>query len=137
MLRHTANRAIGVEARADRAARAGRNALSLGVPGLAVAVGRAPAALRDLPTPDAVFVGGGAQDEGLIDTAWDRLRAGGRIVANAVTIETESLLFAAHGTFGGTLTRISVDRLDRIGGMHAFRPAMSVTQWAATKPCAA
>jgi len=137
MLRHTANRAIGVEARADRAARAGRNALSLGVPGLAVVVGRAPAALRDLPTPDAIFVGGGAQDEGVIHTAWGRLRAGGRIVANAVAIETESLLFAAHRTFGGTLIRISVDRLDRIGGMHAFRPAMSVTQWAATKPCAA
>jgi precorrin-6Y C5,15-methyltransferase (decarboxylating) len=133
MLRHSANRAIAIDARADRAARAGRNALALGTPDLRIVIGNAPACLSDLPMPDAIFVGGGVQDA-VLGTAWAMLKSGGRIVANAVTIETESLLFAAHATHGGSLTRISIDRLDGIGTMHGFRRAMSVTQWAASKP---
>jgi precorrin-6Y C5,15-methyltransferase (decarboxylating) len=134
MLCHAANRAIGIEARPGRAARAARNALSLGVPSLRVVLGEAPAAFAELPAPDAVFVGGGAQDVGVLDEAWTALRPGGRMVANAVTIETEALLFAAQRARGGTLSRISVDRLDSLGSMHGFRRAMTVTQWAATKP---
>jgi precorrin-6Y C5,15-methyltransferase (decarboxylating) len=131
---HPANRAIGIEARADRAARAGRNALALGAPHLRVVTGEAPAALAGLPAPDAVFVGGGAAREGTLETCWAPLRTGGRMVANAVTIETEACLFAAQTRYGGTLLRLSIDRLDTIGSMHRFRPAMTVTQWAATKP---
>jgi precorrin-6B C5,15-methyltransferase / cobalt-precorrin-6B C5,C15-methyltransferase len=134
MLSHPANHAVGVEARPDRAARAARNALSLGVPGLRIVLGDAPAALSDLPAPDAVFLGGGAHDVGVLDTAWNALRPGGRMVANAVTIETESVLFAAQRARGGTLTRISVDRLDAVGTMHGFRRALAITQWLATKP---
>ena len=130
---HPANRAIGIEARADRAARAGRNALALGVPHLRLVTGEAPAALADLPPPDAVFVGGGATREGTLETCWSALRSGGRMVANAVTIETEACLFAAYKTYGGTLLRLSIDRLDAIGSMHGFRPAMTVTQWAVAK----
>ena len=131
---HPANRAVGIEARADRAARAGRNALALGVPHLRVVTGEAPAVLAGLPAPDAVFVGGGAAREGTLETCWAALRTGGRMVANAVTIETEACLFAAQTRYGGTLLRLSIDRLDTIGSMHRFRPAMTVTQWAATKP---
>ncbi len=133
-LSHKANRAIGIEARADRAARAARNALALGVPGMRLVTGEAPAALAGLPAPDAVFIGGGARDAGVLDAAWTALRSGGRMAANAVTIETEALLFAQQRERGGTLTRLSVDRLDTIGGMRAFRPAMTVTQWAAVRP---
>jgi precorrin-6B C5,15-methyltransferase / cobalt-precorrin-6B C5,C15-methyltransferase len=131
---HPANRAIGIEARADRAARAGRNALALGVPRLSVVTGEAPAALADLPPPDAVFVGGGATRAGTLEACWTALRGGGRLVASAVTIETEACLLTARKAFGGTLVRLSIDRLDAIGSMHGFRPAMTVTQWAATKP---
>ncbi len=131
---YPANRAIGVEARPDRAARAARNALALGVPGMRVVTGEAPSALAGLPAPDAVFIGGGARDGGVLDAAWAALRPSGRLVANAVTIETEALLFAQQHQRGGTLMRLSVDRLDAIGGMRAFRPAMTVTQWAVTKP---
>jgi precorrin-6B C5,15-methyltransferase / cobalt-precorrin-6B C5,C15-methyltransferase len=131
---HPANRAIGVEMRPDRAARAARNALALGVPTLRVLTGEAPAALAGLPSPDAVFVGGGAQDAGVLDAGWSALRTGGRMVVNAVTIETEALLFDAHRLRGGTLKRLSVDRLDGVGAMHGFRRAMTVTQWAADKP---
>ncbi|HEY1857822.1 precorrin-6y C5,15-methyltransferase (decarboxylating) subunit CbiE [Acidocella sp.] len=134
MLRHPDNMAYGIEGDAVRAARIARNAAALGVPGLHVVHGRAPEALAGLPVPDAVFLGGGAHLPGVIDTAWAALRSGGRMVANAVVIETEGALFAAREKFGGTLTRLAVERLDNIGSLHGFRPALTVTQWAATKP---
>lgn len=134
MLRHPANRAIAIDRNATRLRRAVANAERLGVPGLHPVEGSAPEALAGLEAPDAVFIGGGAQGQGVIDIAWSALRLAGRMVANAVTIETEGVLFDAHRRLGGTLTRIGVERLDRIGTMHGFRPAMTVTQWAATKP---
>jgi precorrin-6Y C5,15-methyltransferase (decarboxylating) len=134
MLRHPANRAVGIERDPARAERARANAAALGVPALRVIDGAAPAALAGLPRPDAVFVGGGARARDVIDTAWGALPADGRIVANAVTIETEGILVAACRAHGGTLTRLSIARMDAVGRMHAFRPAMTVTQWAATHP---
>jgi precorrin-6Y C5,15-methyltransferase (decarboxylating) len=134
MLRHAANRAIAIEANPERAARIARNAESLGVPGLRVVAGAAPDALADLPPPDAVFLGGGAHRPGVIDAAWYALKPDGRLVANAVTVETEAALLAARARLGGTLLRLSVERLDAVGTMHAYRPAMTVTQWHAVKP---
>lgn len=134
MLRHPSCRAIGIERDTDRSARAAANAASLGVPAWQGVDGAAPAALADLPTPDAVFIGGGANADGVIDTAWDRLRSGGRLVINAVTLETEAAVIAQQQRRGGSLTRLSVERLDRIGTMHGFRPAMTVTQWRVEKP---
>ncbi len=133
LLRDPSMRAVAVEARADRAARAARNAEALGVAGLEVRVGAAPAALRGLAAPDAVFLGGGAAGEGVVEAAWAALRPGGRLVANSVTVETDAMLLRARAALGGTLVRIGVERLDRIGGMHGFRPAMSVTQLVAVK----
>ena len=134
MLRHPANRAIAIEHHAERAGRVARNAVALGVPELRVVTGAAPAALDGLPAPDAVFIGGGAQGDGVVAPAWAALKPGGRMVANAITIETEAVLFQAYSTYGGSLTRISVERLDGIGRMHGFRPAMPVTQWVGSKP---
>ena len=134
LLAHPANRAIGVERRGDRAARARENAAALGVPRLRVVVGEAPGALASLPAPDAVFVGGGVAGDGTLEAAWDTLSSGGRLVANSVTLESDMVLGGFVGKAGGTLTRLSVERLDRIGGMQGFRPAMTVTQLRATKP---
>ena len=134
MLRHPANRAIAIERDPARAARIARNAAHLGVPGLTIVEGAAPAALAGLPPPDAVFLGGGAHRPEVIDAAWAALPPQGRLVANAVTVETEAALLAAHSRWGGTLLRIALERLDGIGRMHAFRPAMTVTQWSASKP---
>ncbi len=134
MLRHSANRAIAIEPDAGRVARIAANAERLGVPALGVVHGAAPEALAGLATPAAVFLGGGAHRPGVIDTAWAALPPGGRVVANAVTIETEAALLAARERWGGTLLRLSLERLDAVGTMHAFRPAMTVTQWSATKP---
>src|SRR5262249_4227086 len=120
LLRHPANRAIGVERDPLRAARAARNASDLGVPRLEIATGEALSALGTLPSPDAIFVGGGGEPA-LLDKAYAALRSGGRIVANAITLDTETAVLAARRKFGGALTRLSVERLDAVGGKQAFR----------------
>jgi precorrin-6Y C5,15-methyltransferase (decarboxylating) len=134
LLRHPANRAVGVEEDPARAARAASNAAALGVPGLAVVRGKAPATLAGLERPDAVFIGGGLSDEGVFETAWEALRPGGRLVANAVSLQSEQRLAALFERHGGDLVRISVDRVVPVGTLHGWRPAMPVTQWSVTKP---
>ncbi len=134
LLAHPANRAVGIERREDRAALARNNAAALGVPRLEIVMGEAPGALEGLPAPDAVFVGGGIATDGLLGTAWRALPPGGRLVANSVTLDSDLVLGAFAKEAGATLTRLSVERLDRIGGMHGFRPAMTVTQLQAVKP---
>jgi len=121
--------AIAIEARADRAARISRNAAAFGVPDLSVVEGTAPEALAGLAAPDAIFLGGGASVPGVFETCIEALRPGGRLVANAVTLETESELIAWHAARGGALTRIAVSRADRIGNKTGWRPAMPITQW--------
>jgi precorrin-6B C5,15-methyltransferase / cobalt-precorrin-6B C5,C15-methyltransferase len=134
MLADPSLRAIAIEARSDRAARIRRNAAALGVPGLDVVEGEAPAALQGLPQSDAIFIGGGGGVSGVIDGAVAALRPGGRLVVNAVTLETEGLLIARHAASGGELTRIAITRADAIGGKSGWRPAMPVTQWTWVKP---
>jgi precorrin-6Y C5,15-methyltransferase (decarboxylating) len=127
-------RAIAIEARADRAARIRANALRLGVPELVVEAGAAPGALEGLDTPDAVFVGGGVSVPGVVDGCWDRLRPGGRIVANAVTLEGEQALHAARADHGGSLLKLAVSHAEPLGGFEAWRPQLPVVQWSAAKP---
>ncbi len=132
-LRGRGTRALAIEAQAERAARAARNALNLGAVGVDIVNGRAPAALIGLAAPDAVFIGGGLQGAGVLEAVWAALRPGGRLVANAVALDTQGSLFDAQARFGGTLTRIAIERLDQIGTMRAFRPAMAIVQWAVSK----
>ncbi|GGK55398.1 precorrin-6y C5,15-methyltransferase (decarboxylating) subunit CbiE [Salinarimonas ramus] len=134
MLAHPANRAIAVEARAERAARIAENAKRLGVPDLRIVTGPAPDALAGLPAPDAVFIGGGATVPGVVEAAFTALPAGGRLVINAVTLETEVRLAALHAAHGGTMRRLAVSRLEPVGTMHGWRAAMPVTQWIGIKP---
>ena len=130
---HPSCRAVAVESRDERVARIGRNAAALGVPALSVVHGRAPAALTGLPTPDAVFVGGGLTGDGVLDTCWTALPPGGRLVANAVTLESEAVLTRWQATVGGTLTRVEVSRAAPVGGFTGWRPMMPVTQWEVVK----
>jgi precorrin-6Y C5,15-methyltransferase (decarboxylating) len=134
MLAHPSLKAIVIEADPARTGRIGTNARNLGVPDLQVVEGVAPRALVGLPVPDAVFIGGGASDPGVIDAAVAALRRGGRLVINAVTLETEALLLARHASMGGDLTRIIIARAEPLGTMTGFRPAMPVTQWRWVKP---
>ncbi|WP_396454374.1 precorrin-6y C5,15-methyltransferase (decarboxylating) subunit CbiE [Actinomadura sp.] len=130
---HPSCAAVAVERRPDRAARIGRNARALGVPGVRVVEGRAPDALAGLPQPDAVFVGGGLTAPGLLERCWDALRPGGRLVANAVTLESEAAVAGLHRTRGGELVRLHVERAAPLGGFTGWRPAMPVTVWTARK----
>ena len=134
MLCHPSLRAIAIEANAERAERIARNASACGVPGLKIVRGAAPEALAGLPTPDVVFIGGGGSDEGVFDAAIAALRPNGRLVANAVTLEMETLLLARHASLGGELLRLQVSRAAPVGSMTGWRPAMPVTQWSWVKP---
>jgi len=126
--------AIGIEPKAERRDRAARNALTLGVPGLRLVGGSAPLAIPGLPAPDAVFVGGGAGDEDVLEICWSALKPGGRLVANAVTMESEMRLAGFHALHGGEMARIAVSRLGAVGPYHGWRPLMPVTQLSVTKP---
>jgi precorrin-6Y C5,15-methyltransferase (decarboxylating) len=133
MRTHPTCRAIAVEADPDRAARIESNARRLGVPDLEVVTGRAPEALAGLAEPDACFVGGGGSRE-VLDLCRQRLRAGGRLVAHGVTLETEGILGDAHAEHGGELVRLSVERAEPLGGYRGWAPARAVVQWAWAKP---
>ena len=121
LLRHPSLSAIGVEARNDRAERAARNAAALGVPELQIVLGRAPEALAGLARPDAAFVGGGMMDDGVFEAVWTALKPRGRLVANAVSLETEARLADYFGRFGGELIRLQVARADKVGTMFGWR----------------
>lgn len=125
-------RAIAVEPRADRRDWAAANAQALGAPGLRIVAGEAPGALDGLPAPDAVFVGGGLSEE-VAEACLAALRPFGRLVANAVTVESEGLLAALQARHGGDLVRIDVARLVPVGGRRGWKPAMPVTQWSLVK----
>jgi precorrin-6Y C5,15-methyltransferase (decarboxylating) len=125
--------ATAVERDAARCKLIERNAAFLGVPRLRVIQGAAPSALADLPAPDAVFVGGGIGEAGLAEHCRERLKPGGRLVANVVTVEGEAVLARLHSQFGGNLTRIAVSRAEQVGTLLGWRPLMPVTQWAARK----
>ncbi|MDL5158847.1 precorrin-6y C5,15-methyltransferase (decarboxylating) subunit CbiE [Actinomycetospora termitidis] len=122
-------RAIAVESREDRAARITANATTLGVPNVRVVPGRAPEVLAGLEAPDAVFVGGGVSAPGMLDACRRALRPGGRLVANAVTMEGEAALAAARTEYGGEIRRIAVSRGRPVGRYLGWKALAPVTQW--------
>jgi precorrin-6Y C5,15-methyltransferase (decarboxylating) len=129
MLADPSLNAIAIESDPERAARISRNSNRLGVPSLKLIQGVAPEALAGLEEPHAVFIGGGGSDAGVLDAAISALRPGGRLVANAVTLEMEALLLARHAELGGTLTRLSVERAEAIGSMTGWKPARPIMRW--------
>jgi precorrin-6Y C5,15-methyltransferase (decarboxylating) len=136
MRTHPHCRAVTFERNAARVDQIETNATALGVPSLAV-FGDAPAAFGDVPSassaPDAIFVGGGVTQDGLLDECWSRLRVGGRLVVNAVTAESEALLLQWFSRCGGQLRKFQVYRGEPLGGFTAWRPQLPVAQWSVTK----
>ncbi|MGV9673716.1 precorrin-6y C5,15-methyltransferase (decarboxylating) subunit CbiE [Nocardia sp. NPDC003482] len=130
---HPSCRATTFERSAPRRDQIAANAAALGVPGIEIR-GEVLAELRaDLPLPDAIFLGGGLTQPGLFETCWARLRPGGRLVANAVTVESEALLLGWAAEYGGALRRIQIHRAEPLGGFTAWRPQLPVCQWAVEK----
>lgn len=127
-------KAVAIERHLERVARIRANAQRLGTPELLVVEGSAPEALEGLPPPDAIFLGGGVGTPGLIATLAGRLGPGGRLVANAVTLEGEAALLAAQGALGGELARLAVSRAEPMGGILGWRALAPVTQWTWSRP---
>lgn len=134
MLSHPSLKAVAIESDPERAARIARNARAFGVPDLRVVEGSAPQMLAGLDPPHAIFVGGGGTDPGVMDAAISALRNGGRLVANAVTLEMEQLLLVCQNQHGGELVRLSLSHATPLGAMQGWRPAMPITQWRWSKP---
>lgn len=131
---HPSCRCSAFERDAQRAQRILANAHTLGVPDLRVVLGSAPASFAGLEeTPEAIFIGGGAGDDALMDACWNALAPGGRMVANAVTLESEAKLIARHARLGGELVRLNISRAEPIGSLLCWRPLMPITQWSAGK----
>ncbi len=126
--------AIAIEPDAERRAMIAANADQLGAPRLKVIASAAPIAYDGLPDPHAVFIGGGISEPGTFERAWERLRRGGRMAANVVTLEGEMHLYDLQEKHGGELVRMDVSTLTRVGNLRAMRPRMAVTQWRVTKP---
>ncbi|MGQ0625112.1 MAG: precorrin-6y C5,15-methyltransferase (decarboxylating) subunit CbiE [Sporichthyaceae bacterium] len=126
-------RTVAIEQHPERAARIAANAAALGVPDLRVIAASAPAALAGLERPDAIFVGGGASEPGVLDACISALTQGARLVVNAVTLQTEALVVARAAEHGGDLVRLEVSRAVRVGAFTAWRPQLPVTQWTLTR----
>lgn len=125
-------RAIAIEPIKARRAMIRENAKALGTPEIEIVAAEAPEAFRGLERPDAVFIGGGMTD-GVFAAAWEALPAGGRMVAHAVTLESEAILLDLHARFGGEMIRVSVDRAAPVGSYRGWKPAMPVIHWHVTK----
>ena len=126
-------RAIAIERDDKRLAMIRENCAELGTEKLDVVEGTAPEALKGLEQPDAIFIGGGLTGAGIFDACWVALREGGRLVANAVTIESEAKLIVFHSIHGGELTRMSVQQAEPVGNFNGWKPLMPVTQWSVVK----
>ncbi len=134
MRAHPSCQAIAIEAHAERQRFIEHNRDALGVPGLQLVAGRAPDALVGLAAPDAIFIGGGVTAGGVLDACWARLKPGGRLVANAVTLQGEIALAAWRDVHGGTLTRVSLAQAEPLGRFDTWRHALPVTLYEAHKP---
>ena len=134
MRAHPSCRALAIEADEGRQGLIEHNRDALGVPGLQLIRGKAPDALRGLPAPDAIFIGGGVTREGVLDTCWHHLRPGGRLVANAVTLQSEMTLMNWRAKHGGELTRIHVAQAQPLGEFDTWRQALPITLLDVVKP---
>jgi precorrin-6B C5,15-methyltransferase / cobalt-precorrin-6B C5,C15-methyltransferase len=134
MLADPTNKAIAIELRRDRAERIARNALNFGVPGLSVINKEAPHTFAELPRPDAIFIGGGAGAPGMVEGALDSLATSGRLVVNAVTLETQAACVDWRARWGGDLTQIAIAHAEPVGRYSSWRAAMPIVQWRLVKP---
>ncbi|MBN3964544.1 precorrin-6y C5,15-methyltransferase (decarboxylating) subunit CbiE [Pseudomonas gregormendelii] len=134
MRAHPSCRALAVEADAGRQLLIEHNSDALGVPGLQLIRGSAPQALDGLERPDAIFIGGGVTREGVLDTCWAALKPGGRLVANAVTLQSETTLMAWREQHGGELTRIHIAQAQPLGDFDTWRQALPITLLDVVKP---
>ena len=134
MRAHPGCRALAIEADEGRQHLIEHNRDALGVPGLQLIRGSAPQALDGLERPDAIFIGGGVTRDGVLDTCWAQLKPGGRLIANAVTLQSEMTLMAWREQHGGELTRIHIAQAQPLGDFDTWRQALPITLLDVVKP---
>lgn len=123
-------KAVCFESHEQRRARIITNARNLGVAHRLAVQGPAPEAFGSVPVnPDAIFIGGGLTQPGVFDNAWQRLKPGGRLVANAVTVESAALLWQLRQIFGGQIAEFRISTERPVGSFTALQPALPVAQW--------
>ncbi|WP_323778438.1 precorrin-6y C5,15-methyltransferase (decarboxylating) subunit CbiE [Leisingera sp.] len=126
-------RAIAFEPRESRLQNIRANAAGFGLDHRMTAVpGKAPDVLAGHPLPDCVFIGGGGS-QALLDHLWEILPTGTRLVANGVTLETETLLMQAHAARGGQLLKAEIAEAGPLGSMRDWRRARPVIQWSVSR----
>ncbi|MBD2665231.1 precorrin-6y C5,15-methyltransferase (Decarboxylating), CbiE subunit [Richelia sinica FACHB-800] len=133
MRSHSRCRAIALEQNPTRLKYIADNAAALGTPHLQIIPGKVPESMANLPTPDAIFIGGGVTAPGLFDICWNALGPGGKLVANVVTLEGEQTLFNWYEQVGGNFTRIAIQRAEPIGKFLGWKGMAMVTQWVGVK----
>ncbi|MEE9103358.1 precorrin-6y C5,15-methyltransferase (decarboxylating) subunit CbiE [Pseudomonas nitroreducens] len=136
MRAHPSCRALAIEANDGRQEHIRFNRDALGVPALQLVCGAAPEALQGLERPDAIFIGGGVTVPGVLEHCWEQLKPGGRLVANAVTLQSEALLVSWRERIGGELTRLAVAQALPLGGFDTWRAALPITLLEVWKPLA-
>lgn len=134
MRAHPSCRAIAIEADDGRQQHIAHNRDALGVPGLQLVAGHAPEALEGLEAPDAIFIGGGVTIPGMLETCWANLKSGGRLLANAVTLQSEAALVSWRERHGGELVRLQVSQAQALGSFDTWRAALPITLLALRKP---
>ena len=134
MRAHPSCRALAIEADEGRQAFIEHNRDALGVPGLQLVRGRAPDALQGLEAPDAIFIGGGVTRAGVFEACWAALKPGGRLIANAVTLQSEATLMHWRAQCGGDLTRLHIAQAQPLGEFDTWRQALPITLLDLSKP---
>jgi precorrin-6B C5,15-methyltransferase / cobalt-precorrin-6B C5,C15-methyltransferase len=133
MRSHSRCRAIAIEHHPTRLQYIADNATALGVPNLKIVAGKAPESLVNLSQPDAIFIGGGLTAPEVFTTCWQNLKIGGRLVVNAVTVESEQMVFQLQQQLGGELTRIAIQRAEPVGKFLGWKAMAGITQWVVVK----
>jgi precorrin-6Y C5,15-methyltransferase (decarboxylating) len=126
-------RAIAIEQNSTRLNYIADNAAALGTPNLQIMAGKALEVIPNLPTPNAIFIGGGVTAPEILENCWNVLVPGGRMVVNVVTLEGEQRLYQWHEKVGGNFTRIAIQRAEPIGKFLGWKSMSPVTQWIGIK----
>ncbi len=111
------------------------NVAKFAVPHVTVVHARAPERLDEMPDPDAVFVGGsGGSLREILSIAAVRLRPAGRIVVNAITLDTlhETVSVCRELPLAHEAILVSIARSKPLLDMMSFEalnPVYIVTAW--------
>ena len=122
-------RVFAIEKNSGRVQRIRDNQAGLRIANFQVVEGRAPDGLEGWPDPDAVFIGGSGGVLGpLIRLAADRLRPGGRLVMNFITLDNlhDALAVLKDGGWSWRLTQIQINRDQPILQMRRLVPESPV-----------